>query len=387
MASYYKRGDSFVIRVSCGYDTKGKQVYQSMTWKPDPGMTKKQIEKEVNRQAVLFEEKCKNGFQSKVVKFEALCEEWFEEYAKANLRNTTYNSQHHRRLRVYKAIGHIRMDKLTVRQIQSFINSLTKDGANERNGKPLSAKTVRHILTLISDVFSYAVKMGVVSENPCSKVTLPKIEHKEKQIYTPEEAGKFLDLLDKEPLKYRAFFNLAIYSGFRRGELLGLEWKDIDFENNVINVRRTSCYTPDRGIYTDTTKTKTSQRSLKFPQFIMDLLKELKEYQDGEALKLGNKWVETDRLFTKDNGKPQHPNTTYQWLKRFCERNGLPFYGIHSYRHRNNIKTHLSQMALLKQIYPPAKRYRSNALCVAAVLFYCHWFKSSQETILHKNKV
>lgn len=225
------------------------------------------------------------------------------------------------------------MDKLTVRQIQSFINSLTKDGANERNGKPLSAKTVRHILTLISDVFSYAVKMGVVSENPCSKVTLPKIEHKEKQIYTPEEAGKFLDLLDKEPLKYRAFFNLAIYSGFRRGELLGLEWKDIDFENNVINVRRTSCYTPDRGIYTDTTKTKTSQRSLKFPQFIMDLLKELKEYQDGEALKLGNKWVETDRLFTKDNGEPQHPNTTYQWLQRFCERNGLPFYGIHSYRH------------------------------------------------------
>ena len=65
----------------------------------------------------------------------------------------------------------------------------------------------------------------------------------------------------------------------------------------------------------------------------MDLLKELREYQDGEALKWGTKWVETDRLFTKDNGEPQHPNTTYTWLKRFCKKNDLPFYGLHTYRH------------------------------------------------------
>ncbi len=333
MASYYKRGNSYVIRVSCGYNAAGKQIYQSMTWKPDAGMTEKQIEREVNRQAVLFEENCKNGFQSKVVKFETFCEEWFAEYAKPNLRNTTYIAMYQRRLRIYKAIGHIRMDKLTARQIQVFINSLSKEGANELNGKPLSPKSVRHHLSLISDVFGYAVKMGVVSENPCSKVTLPKNEQSEKEIYTPEQVARFLDLLNDEPIKYRAFFNLAIYSGFRRGELLGLEWKDIDFENNVISVRRTSCYTPDRGIYTDTTKTKMSQRTLKFPQQIMDLLKELREYQNDEALKFGDKWVETDRLFTKDNGEPQHPNTTYTWLERFCKRNNLPFYGLHSFRH------------------------------------------------------
>lgn len=333
MASYYKRGNSYVIRVSCGCDAKGKQVYQSMTWKPEEGMTAKQIEKEVNRQAVLFEESCKHGFQKKVVKFEVFCEEWFEDYAKQNLRHTTYTYLYHQRLRVNKAIGHLRMDKITARQIQAFINSLFKDGANERNGKPLSVKSARHILNLISDVFGYAVKMGVVSDNPCSKVSLPKIEHKEKQIYTPEEAARFLELLNDEHIKYRAFFNLTIYSGFRRGEMLGLEWKDVDFDNGIISVRRTSCYTVDRGVYTDTTKTKTSQRTLKFPKYIMDLLKELREYQDGEALKWGNKWVETDRLFTKDNGEPQHPNTTYTWLKRFCKKNDLPFYGLHTYRH------------------------------------------------------
>lgn len=299
MATIQKRGGSYLIRVSCGYDTKGKQVIQSMTWKPDEKMTPKQAEKELNRQAVMFEEACMRGFQSKAVKFETFAEEWFEEYAKPNLRNTTYERLLQLRKRVYAAIGHLRMDKISPRQIQAFVNALSKDGANERNGKPLAPKTIRHNLSLISDVFSYAVKMGVVADNPCTKVTIPKGEVKEKQIYTPAEVERFLTLLNNEPLKYRTFFNLMIYSGFRRGEMLGLEWKDVSFETNVISVRRTSNYTAKKGVYTDTTKTKKSQRSLKFPQEIMDMLKEYKAEQDEQALKYGDKWVETDRLYTK----------------------------------------------------------------------------------------
>lgn len=333
MATIQKRNGSYSIRVSCGYDTKGKQIIQSMTWKPDEGMTPKQIEKELKRQSVLFEEACMKGFQSKAVKFETFCEEWFEDYAKTNFRNTTYERLLQLRGRIYPAIGHIRMDKITPRHIQTFVNSLSKEGANERTGKPLASKTIRHNLSLISDVFSYAVKMGVVAENPCSKVTIPKGEVKEKQIYTPAEVERFLTLLNDEPLKYRTFFYLMIYSGFRRGEMLGLEWKDVDFENNIISVRRTSNYTAKKGVYTDTTKTKRSQRTLKFPQFIMDMLKEYKEQQDAEALRLGNKWVETDRLYVKWDGRPMQNGTPYFWLGEFCEKHGLPFYGLHSFRH------------------------------------------------------
>ena len=333
MATIQKRGGSYLIRVSCGYDTKGKQVIQSMTWKPDEKMTPKQVEKELNRQAVMFEEACMRGFQSKAVKFETFAEEWFEEYAKPNLRNTTYERLLQLRKRVYAAIGHLRMDKISPRQIQAFVNALSKDGANERNGKPLAPKTIRHNLSLISDVFSYAVKMGVVADKPCTKVTIPKGEVKEKQIYTPAEVERFLTLLNNEPLKYRTFFNLMIYSGFRRGEMLGLEWKDVNFETNVISVRRTSNYTAKMGVYTDTTKTKKSQRSLKFPQEIMDMLQEYKAEQDEQALKYGDKWVETDRLYTKWNGEPMQNGTPYFWLNEFCEKHGLPFYGIHSFRH------------------------------------------------------
>lgn len=333
MATIRKRGDSYQIRVSVGYDTKGNHKEQSKTWKPPEGMTERQIQKELNRQAVMFEESVNRGFKSSAVKFEELSEEWFEEYAKLNLRSTTYERLKQLRHRIYPAIGHLRIDKITPRQLQAFVNSLAKEGANEKTGKPLAPKTIRHNLSLISDVFTYAVKMGLVSDNPCSKVTIPKGEVKEKQIYSQEEMEILLTKLMGEPLKYRVFFYLIAYSGFRRSEMLGLEWKDIDFENNIISVRRTSNYTAERGIYTDTTKTKRSQRTLKISPFIMNMLKQLKEEQDNEALRLGTKWVETDRLFTKWNGEEMNNQTPYGWLKEFCEKNNLPFYGIHSFRH------------------------------------------------------
>ena len=333
MATIQKRNESYTIKVSCGYDTKGKQVIQSMTWKPEPGMTAKQIEKEVNRQAVMFEEACKKGYQSKAVKFETFCEQWFEEYAKPNYRNTTYERTQMLRTRVYDAIGHLRMDKINPRQIQSFVSDLSKPGANARNGKPLAPKTVRHYLSFISCVFTYAERMGVVDNNPCPKVTVPKIRNQEKEIYSPDEIRRILELLEDEPFHYRVFFNLAVYSGFRRGELLGLEWKDIDWENDLIKVRRTSNYTPKKGVYTDTTKTARSQRTVKFPHAIIEMLREYKEAQDRQALECGDQWVESDRLFIKWNGEPMFVAQPFTWLKRFCERHGVPFHGLHCFRH------------------------------------------------------
>lgn len=333
MATIKKRGSSYLIRVSCGYDVNGKHKEKSMTWKPEEGMTQRQIEKELNRQAVMFEESVNHGFKTSAIKFQELAEEWFQNYAKNSLRSTTYERMLQLTHRVYPAIGHLRIDKITARHLQGFVNSLAKEGANEKTGKPLAPKTIHHNLSFISDVFSYAVRMNLVSDNPCRRVTIPKGEVKEKQIYSQEEMAQLLTAINSEPTKYRAFFFLIAYSGFRRSEMLGLEWKDVDFEHNVITVKRTSNYTAGRGTYTDTTKTKRSQRVLKISPYIIGILKELKDEQDDEALRLGDKWVETDRLFVKWNGEPMNNQTPYGWLKEFCEKNELPFYGIHSFRH------------------------------------------------------
>ena len=132
MATIQKRGNSYTIRVSCGYDVYGGHKEQSMTWKPDEGMTQRQIEKELNRQAVMFEEAVNHGYKASAMKFQELAEEWFESYAKNTLRSTTYERMLQLTHRVYPAIGHLRIDKITARQLQGFVNSLAKEGANEK---------------------------------------------------------------------------------------------------------------------------------------------------------------------------------------------------------------------------------------------------------------
>ena len=100
--------------------------------------TERQIQKELNRQAVMFEEACNRGFRASAIKFQELAEEWFENYAKNSLRSTTYERMLQLTHRIYPAIGHLRIDKINARQLQGFVNSLAKEGANEKTGKPLA---------------------------------------------------------------------------------------------------------------------------------------------------------------------------------------------------------------------------------------------------------
>ena len=333
MASYEKRGNSYRIKSSCGYNSEGKQVFQRMTWTPDPNMTPKQIEKELNRQCVLFDEACKKGFVTSPVKFKDFAEQWFEDYANLNLRSTTLARERQLTGRVYDAIGHIRLDKLNARIIQKFINSLTAEGTNQTTGKGLSKKTMTHYLSFISKVLDYAIKMDMLGSNPCKKVTIPKGSVKERVIYSVDETERFFKIMQEAPLKYRVFFTLVTYTGMRRGEMLGLEWHDINFDTGIIHIQRTSNYTKARGIYTDDTKTKGSNRFVKVPQDMLDMLSGFRKAQQIESENVGDKWHDSDRLFVKWDGRPMNPQTPYGWLKEFCEDHDFPFHGIHQFRH------------------------------------------------------
>ena len=87
------------------------------------------------------------------------------------------------------------------------------------------------------------------------------------------------------------------------------------------------------GIYTDTTKTKKSQRTQKYPQYVMDMLWELRKEQDEQCAGIGDKWQDYDHLFIKWDGSPMNNNTPYFWFKEFCEKNSIRFCDIHSLRH------------------------------------------------------
>lgn len=337
MATITKRGDTYRIRCSLGYDSQGKQVIRSTTWKPKPNMTEKQIEKELNREAVLFEEKCKNGGGDPHITFEKFSEKWFAEYAKSHLKAKTLHEYKGLSARTYAAIGHIRIDKLKPRHFREFFSQLAAC-ISPRTRKPLSPRTVWNYYSFCSSVMGYAVKNELIDRNPCN-VAAPKKPASHIQCLDDEQARRFLAALENEPLEKRVLFTLALLTGYRRGELLGLEWPDIDFKSGVITVRRTSQYTKEKGVYTDTPKTTSSARSTKISPSLVELLRRYKLEQATARLERGDlwasEWIEHPRLFTNLDGAPMQPTTTEKRLKAILNRAGLPPVSLHSLRHTN----------------------------------------------------
>ena len=379
MANVQKRGNSYRIKVSCGYDAKGKQIVQCRTWKPEPGMTERQIKKELQRQIVNFEEECMLGNVVATIKFEDFARKWFDEYGKMCLKESTLQGYHTMEPRTYKAIGHIRLDKLTTRHIQKFILELCetkREDGRDKNGGKLSTKTIKLYKSMISSILDYAVKMQMIPNNPCKNVVIPKVKTPEKEFYSIEEAQKLFELFENESEHdyiYVCFHILAIYSGFRLGELMGLEWKDIDFNTNVIKVNRTCLYSKERGHYTETPKTEQSRRSLKLPQDVMNVLKKWQGIQDKQRKKVGDKWIETDRVFTKWNGLTLDRSAPGRYFKKFCERTGMRYVTNHSWRHLN--------ATLLINSGVDIKTVQSclgHSVATTTLNLYCHTIQSAQ---------
>lgn len=343
MPSIKKRGNSYLIRVSNGYDADNNQIRYSMTWKPEPGWSEQRIEKELNKAAVLFEEECLHGGHAapNSITFRELTELWFKERGKDH-RGTTQYREHQISERVNEELGNIRLSKLTRNDIQDFIFSLGESGANRRSGKPLKQKTIKHHAAFISSVLGLAVEKELISDadNPYKRIVIPKkssegvsLKAAKKKIYTEEEMEKLTGLLVDAPMKYKVFILLSIHTGCRRSEMISLKWDKIDFKTGTMMIDSSTNYTPEHGIYEDETKTETSVRTVSLPPELCTLLKDYKKEQEETSQRLGTKWEGNNSVFTQWNGRTMHPNTPYGWLKKLCEKNGLPFYGIHTFRH------------------------------------------------------
>ena len=377
MATIQKRGDTYRITVSCGYDLNGKQIRRTMTWTPEPGMTRRQTEKELDRQAVLFEERCHTGqVLDGNIKFADFAERWFKDYAEKQLRPTTVARYHVLMPRINAAIGHIRLDKLqphhlmqknhsmTKRELAKkanisvyVLNSVTRGNNISENSAQKISKTLNlplaklcaastdkdtlsvysilHHPRLISSMLSTAVKWQLIFSNPCSRVVLPKNKRKEAVYLDEDQAAQLLQALEGESLQHQVIVKMLLYTGMRRGELCGLEWKDIDFERAVISVRRSSLYLSGKGVFEDETKNETSERCMKVSDDVIAMLRIWRAEQAKERLRLGDQWQDNDRLFTAWNGAPIRPDVITAWFHKFVTKNGLPPIHVHSLRHTN----------------------------------------------------
>lgn len=206
----------------------------------------------------------------------------------------------------------------------------------QKNQSALGDRTILHHHRLINSILEKAVKWQILPDNPARKVEAPKVkEKKDTPHFTEEDLPRLFSLLDRESIKHQAWIYVAIFCGCRLGELGGLEWKDVDFENNTITIREALQSLPGYGTFIKDTKNETSARIVAMPQIAMDVLQEYKEWQDKQKEIMGDLWTETGMVFTQNNGKLMYEYTPSQWFTKFRRKHGIPDVPFHGLRHTN----------------------------------------------------
>ncbi len=338
MPTIRKRNNSYQITVSCGYDTNNKQIRRTMTYTPEKGMTAKQIEKEVQRQAVLFEEQCQSGAvptdgRMKLAEFVPI----YLENAKHRLSPVVYE-KYKRMLDIciIPMLGHMKLKDIKPIHVQKFVNALeNRETHLDGTGGKLSSSTVRRYYTMVQSVLHSAYKLGLIGVNPADsdRITLPKIDEQTTEIFSDEELAKLLDCLESEPLQYKLLIHLALNTGCRRGELVGLKWDDVNYKTGVLTISRSNYkLTGDTEIKSKATKTGKS-RTIMLPPYCLAMLKQFKAVQAQTQLTLGDRWRGDNWIFTQADGKPMYPTTPTQWFSKFLKRNGLEHKKFHALRH------------------------------------------------------
>lgn len=356
MANIRERNGSYQISVYVGEDAMGKKLFERTTFRPTQDTPKKRSD-EVNDFAREYEKRVKEGLYltGDKLTFSHFVEIWKEEWGKKNL--TTVGFEDYNRLlnsRIMDKLGKLKLSKITALHIQSVYNELEKNG--------LAPKSIRKTHSAVNSVFKYAFRMGTIKENPCDRIELPKMKkNTDLRVWTVPQAKKFLDVLEEEysvsyssskrrikttgteftvkayttkkhdHFQFRVLFHLAIFGGFRRGEIVALKWSDIDFENKSVSINKAFAKTKSKGQILKDTKTVSGNRKVVLPSKCFDLLSEWKNEQKRLSLNLGTEWkgqraknYDDNFIFIQtDSGLPMNLDTPYHKFKEIINRHNL----------------------------------------------------------------
>lgn len=374
MAQIRKRGNSYTISVLVETDIHGKRIMKHTTFIPTE-TTPKKIEKEVAAFAMDFEKRIKSGlyYDGEKIKFKDFVSKWQNDYAKTNLTKRVY--QDYERIinaKLMPTLGNMMLNKINVINLQSIYSDMIEQGR--------APATVRKVHAVASSIFTHAYKWGIIQDNICKRVILPKMSSvNDISCFDSVQASKFLDAISKPMLvqikghdrtdqngnvyhvkdytehinvhlQFQVFFNLALFGGFRRGELIALTWNDINFENSCVNITKSTSAVKG-GQITKTPKTRSGIRSVTLPENCMKLLRHWKINQCEYALSIGSVWdgktgkdFNDNYIFITDTGKQMHLDTPYRKLKTIislynasCQNDTdkLPDIRLHDLRHSN----------------------------------------------------
>jgi integrase len=250
---------------------------------------------------------------------------WLEEVHKPTIRLNSY-IKYQKLINSYiiPSLGNVRLQKLTPQQVLSLYRQKEQDG--------LSPKTINSIHGVLHKALDNAVRWNLVSRNVCDLVSPPRLVKHEIQTLTMEQAHQLLVAARGHRLE--VMLMLALTTGMRRGELLGLKWGDIDFENHFLQVRRSLDFIAGHGGYIETEpKTTRSRRKIILPDFVIAALKQQRVQQLEWKLKAGDDWQEKNYVFTGFKGGPINSPYINKLFNKLLQEAGLSHMRFHDLRH------------------------------------------------------
>lgn len=349
---YYK------IRVNMG---RGKPTL-SMNWYIPKGWGQTSIDRALKKESAEFERKCKAGEvisraeqkaideeNARLAAIEAAKIQTFKQYGErvfmpskkiTTAEKTRAYYQGALDNHLYKVFGSIPLQELTSAQITEYFLSLQDSG--------LAHSTIIGIYVTLNQLLKMAYCDDTISRNPIDKVQRPRQRKDEQkrtvEAFTADELNTINEYLESEPLKWRAMIRLIEDTGIRRGEACGLKWENIDFARNAALIKDNICYTKEKGIYVDTTKTG-KEREVYFTPAVAALLKQYQKEQIAATKKRTDRLIKDKKpldfekiavpeyVFTeKGINAPMHPDSPNRYLQKFGKKYGIDIHP-HKLRH------------------------------------------------------
>lgn len=314
----HKGGDTYLLRLSCGTDDYGRRIQPSRT-------VHCSNEREAEKLLFVFYNEREAVLNDRILKnpqtLEELYNEWMKQHVipKLSVKSKDNYEQIWKHLQPYKKI---KLSVIKARHIHDILK-----------GIPYSRQQ-QALFDMLRAMFNKAVKWEYMTDNPCNHSERPAYKSPEKPIIPKDELNEVLQIVSCEPLKYQVAFYFAITCTLRRQEVAGLKWSNIDFDKNIISIKKGTTIVKGKGTQEKETKTEKSRRKLYLPGQLKNVLIEWRAEQGQHRLKMGNKWENNDYIFTTDTGRIINLHTITNWWSDLMKANPhLTYVTFHGLRH------------------------------------------------------
>jgi integrase len=296
--------------------------------------------------------------------------QWLRDYAEAGVRATTREGY---RIIVEKhlipGMGHITLSQLQPSHLQSYYAKALKEGRSDGKGG-LSARTVKHHHRVLSEALNHAMRWGLVGRNVALAVDPPRPVNKEMRILDGDGIHQLLEAA-RGTLYYPAIY-LAVFSGMRRSEVLGLRWRDLDLDGSTLTVNQVLHVLPGGKVIFQEPKTDRSRRTITLGPSAVLALKAHRERAEADRAILGYHIGEEDLVFANPTGSPMLPNTLTHAFTKIARKAGLNV-RLHDMRH-----SHVS-MRIKQGIHDKAIADRVGHSSISTTMdIYGHLFSETQ---------